>query len=199
MKPVTVHFVLDVICSASYVAFTRFGRAVDRFTADGGSCELTVLPFELAPGEQEHGRPLLDELREHFGEEAIAHARQMAVDAKADGVVLDYDRALGAGTFEAHRLIRQAAEQGSGRAMTERLFRAHFTDGLDIGDTAVLGRIAQELDVSFTADGADELRAELDRVRAMGFRSVPHVLLPDGKQLSGVRAEDDYYTALTGA
>lgn len=196
---VTVQFVLDVICSASYVAYTRFGRAAARFRDQGGQLDVAVLPFELAPGEQEHGRPLLDELRDAFGEDAIVHARQMAADAKLDGLVLDYDRAVGSGTFEAHRLIAQAAAQGHGERMTERLFRAHFTDGLDIGDRSVLERLAEENGVSVRQDGAAELRAELDRVRALGFRSVPHTLFPGGVTLSGVRSESDYFSALEKA
>ncbi|MBC6462776.1 DsbA family oxidoreductase, partial [Actinomadura sp. HBU206391] len=65
-----------------------------------------------------------------FGEHVVAETQQAAADAVRDGVTLDYERAVAADTFEAHRLSASAAARGLTEPMVERLFRAHFTDGL---------------------------------------------------------------------
>ncbi|WP_051856417.1 hypothetical protein [Streptomyces sp. NRRL B-1347] len=82
--------------------------------------------------------------------------------------------------------------------MAERLFRACFTDGLNIADPAVLDRLAAETGVTAASGGAQALRAELARVRALGLPDPPVLLRADGPVLSGEIREDDVLAALAG-
>jgi predicted DsbA family dithiol-disulfide isomerase len=56
-------------------------------------------------------------------------------------------------SVDAHRLVRWATGSGGETELVEALFAAHFTDGRDIGDVAVLGAIAE-------STGFDGLAAE---------------------------------------
>ena len=194
-----VEIVLDVICAASYVGYVRLQRAIERVRADGGEVEVVFRPFQLAPDAGFTGEPLLEVLVERFGGHVVAEVEQAAADALRDGVTLDYGRALAADTFEAHRLIASAAARGLAEPMVERLFRAHFTDGLNIDEESVLDRLAAEIGVAANDASAADLRTELSRVRAGGIRSVPQISFNDGPSLTGAQPEEKYETALRSA
>ncbi|MCX5203226.1 DsbA family oxidoreductase [Streptomyces sp. NBC_00237] len=195
-QPVRIDMTLDVICAASYIGYTRLAKAAVRHRASGGKVEFTFSPFQLAPDATGEGEPLLDALRELFGDAAAAHTTQIAADALRDGLELNYERAIATGTFEAHHLVAVAEGQGKGEAAVERLFRAHFTDGLNIGDPAVLATLADELGVTVVEPAGDALRAELDRVRALGVRGVPVFTFNGGPAVTGALSEEAYLQIL---
>jgi predicted DsbA family dithiol-disulfide isomerase len=198
-KSITVEIVLDVICAASYIAFVRLKRAIEKTRADGVTVEVAVKPFRLAPDADFDGKPLLDVLTAKFGQHVVAETRQAAADAARDGVTLAYERAVAADTFEAHRLIASAAARGLAEPMVERLFRAHFTDGLNIADPGTLERLATEIGVDRNDAARDEVHAELVSVGERGIRSVPRISFNDGPAMVGARPEKAYFQALRTA
>lgn len=84
-------------------------------------------------------------------------------------------------TFDAHRLIRWAQGQGLGMDAKERLFRAYFTEHLDIGDHDVLTRLSGEIGLDPAIVGKllasdadmDTVRQEEQVFQQMGVRGVP--------------------------
>lgn len=200
---VRAEIVVDVICAHSYIGWTRYARAAARLREEGVDVRLDVLPFELAPGAPTTGGPLLQVLRHVFGEHAVTDALALAERAVADGLRLDYERAVATGTFEAHRLILLAGRQGLAEQMTERLFRAHFTDGLHIGDPEVLAGLAAEVGVrtddEAAAGSAEELKQRLEYVRGQGVRGVPVFVVDGVAPMSGAQSEDTLYGALRSA
>ncbi|MFC0037772.1 DsbA family oxidoreductase [Actinomadura rayongensis] len=192
-----VEITLDVICSWSYVGFTRFRRAADRARAEGRDVTTRFRPFELAPGAPTDGVPLLDAIRFAFGDHGVEATARVIPIAAAEGLVLNYEKGIATGTFDAHRLIAQADAQGLGEDMVERLFRAHFTDGLHVGDPDTLARLAAEVGVVWDgAAGTGELRAALDKVRDEGVRGVPMFAFAGGPTLTGAVGEGDLSAAL---
>ncbi|MGW1713624.1 DsbA family oxidoreductase [Streptomyces sp. NPDC002156] len=197
-----VEFVLDLICVHSYLAFTRLERAVERRRADGARIEVTFLPFRIAPDAPAQGEPLSDRHRRDFGAEAERMVEHMAAVGAREGLELNFDRAVFVNTFRAHRLLAAAGGQGRGEQMAERLFRAYFSDGLNIGDPDTLDRLAAETGVTLVTTGDDEqagreLTAELARVRGLGVRQVPLIRLDTGATLSGAQSEEIYLQALS--
>jgi predicted DsbA family dithiol-disulfide isomerase len=195
-----VEMILDVACGWSYLSFARFERALARFRSEGGEAKVAFLPFQLDPSAPTDGRPepLLDVLQRKFGGNAVADTRRFAASAASEGLEFNYDVAVHSNTFDAHRLIAIATRQGLGEQMVERLFRAHYTDGLDVGDPGTLTRLAGEVGVTIPdpAAGVADVRAGLDRVRGMGVRGVPVFLFQGGPMLSGAQTEDTLYNAL---
>ncbi|MEV5432633.1 DsbA family oxidoreductase [Streptomyces sp. NPDC052701] len=195
-----VEFVLDLICVHSYLAFTRFERAVERRRAGGDRIEVAFRPFQIAPDAPVEGEPLPERHRRDFGADAERMTQRMAAVGAREGLRLDFARAVFANTFAAHRLLAAAGRQGRAEPMAERLFRAYFTDGANIADAATLDRLAAEAGVRRGTGEPDEreLAAELARVRAEGVRQVPLLRFDTGATLSGAQPEEVYLRALSG-
>ncbi|MGH6798411.1 MAG: DsbA family oxidoreductase, partial [Roseiarcus sp.] len=84
-------------------------------------------------------------------------------------------------TLDAHRLIRWAGSAGVQEKVVDRLFKAYFVEGRDIGDRGVLIDIAGEcgLDAKLVeklfSEGADAdlVRQEIAEAQAIGVSGVP--------------------------
>ncbi|GHH30531.1 DsbA family oxidoreductase [Streptomyces lanatus] len=200
-KPLRVEIALDLTCVHSYLGFNRFQRVAARHRAAGGGLDVVFLPFQVSPEAPPEGRPLSEVHLAFFGsaEQAARATAGMAAVGAQDGLELNFERAVHVNTFEAHRLLATAAHQGLGEPMAERLFRAYLTEGLNIGDRAVLDRLAAETGVRPTPDGAEELRAELTRVRALGISSVPQFRFTDTILLAGAQPEEALQRAFEAA
>jgi predicted DsbA family dithiol-disulfide isomerase len=157
------------------------------------------LPFELAPGASSEGQPLLAVLEQTFGSQAVGGALAFAERAAREGLRFEYGKAIATGTFDAHVLIADAALQDKAEPMAERLFRAHFTDGLHIGDPATLARLAADVGVATGGVPPAEVRARLDRVRRLGITGVPVFLIQDLPPLTGSQTETTLLAALRQA
>jgi len=197
---VRVDVVLDLICVHSYIGFTRLERAAARWREQGGEIAIRFAPFELAPGAPTTGSPLLEALEQTFGPEAVRNVGHMAAAASSDGLELHYERAIATGTFGAHALVARAARQGLAEPAVERLFRAHFTDGLNIGDPETLARLAGELGVTVGDEGIEqEVRDGLRLVREAGVTSVPVIRFADGPAFVGEQPEEVFANAVRAA
>ncbi|MEV4248287.1 DsbA family protein [Streptosporangium canum] len=198
-QSVHAQIVLDVICAHSYLGYSRFIRAADRLRSEDVEVTVEVLPFELAPGASTEGQPLLAVLEQTFGPEAAAGTASFAARAALEGLRFEYGKAIATGTFEAHRLIASAVLQHKAEPMVERLFRAHFTDGLHIGDPATLARLAAEVGVVMDGVPTGELHAQLDWVRRLGITGVPVFLIQALPPLTGTQSENTLFAALKEA
>ncbi|OPF71569.1 dithiol-disulfide isomerase [Streptomyces antioxidans] len=197
-SPHRVEVVLDFACVHCYIGFTRYARALRQYRDQGGAAETVFRPFQLRPDASPAGEPLVEVWARERG---AAVAAELAADTSfgaADALALDFRRAVFTNTFDAHRLVARAAAQGTGERMAERLFRAYFADGLNIADPGTLARLAAETGVTDTGGGADELRAELARVRALGLPAPPVLRFADGTTLSGEIGTEDVLAALRG-
>jgi predicted DsbA family dithiol-disulfide isomerase len=140
-------------------------------------------------------------LGRRYGGEANARRMFERVSAigRGEGLVMKFDRAIAANTFDAHRLIWRSFEAGVQREMVEALHKAHFTDGLDISSSTVLSTIASGLrvpDVLSTGEGAEEVRADLERGRALGVTGVPMFVFDGRYALSGAQETETFREAL---
>ncbi|GIG86273.1 DsbA family oxidoreductase [Plantactinospora endophytica] len=194
--PRRAEVVLDFVCVHSYRGFSRFVRAARVYRAQGGAVETVFLPFQLQPDASAAGESLFEVWKRQRGEDV---ARALLSDGSfgiADGLELNFDRAVFANTFDAHRILAQASAQGKGEQMAERLFRAYFTDGRNLADPDTLTRLAAETGVVTRETGAAELRAELDRVRQLGVQP-PSFRFEGGPFLEGEQSEELFHATLT--
>ncbi|MEV7006354.1 DsbA family oxidoreductase [Streptosporangium sp. NPDC051022] len=200
-RSVKVEIYSDVICPWCYIGHVRFARAVERYRAKGGEVEVELRPFQLAPDAESTGAPLLSWAAAKFGGaeragQMFGHVTEVAAQ---DGLEMRFEHAVHANTFDAHRLVQLASEQGKGEEALYRLFAAHFTDGLDVGSREVLAELAGELGVEADLggqDGAETVSRELSRARALGVGSVPLFLFEGQFAVSGAQPEDALLAAL---
>ncbi|MFT7837461.1 DsbA family oxidoreductase [Saccharothrix sp. BKS2] len=168
----------DVVCPWCYIGKRKLERALEAW--DGEPVTVVWRPFQLQPDATSSGRPMVEVLAGKLGEQGAREA-QRRVTAVAAAVGLDYelDRQVEANTFDAHRLLLAARDQGVQAAVGERFFRAHFTEGADVGDRGVLVALAGEAGLTGAEDLladdalAERLNEELAEGVAIGVRSVP--------------------------
>jgi predicted DsbA family dithiol-disulfide isomerase len=181
----------DVVCPWCYIGKRRFERAVASFDHPG-EVTVTYRSFELDPNApaQRTGTHA-EHLARKYGM-TIAQAeqanQQMTQRAAADGLEFRFDIIRGGNTFDAHRLLHLAKDQGLQPEMKERLLRATFTEGLPIADKPTLVRLATEAGLpgaqaQAVLDGdayTGAVRADEQRAARYGITGVPF-FVADGK------------------
>jgi predicted DsbA family dithiol-disulfide isomerase len=200
----------DVVCPWCYVGKRNFEAALSRFE-HRDDVEVIWRAFELdpsAPAEREGD--YVAHLARKYGM-SVEQARKMietmtTTGAKA-GVALDFDRARPGNSFDAHRLIHLAGQQGVQDAVKERFLRATFTDGEPIGDRDALLRLAVEAGLA-QADAASvlendvfaaEVRAEESLALELGISAVPFFVIDRTFGIPGAQPPDVILGALERA
>lgn len=176
----------DVVCPWCWIGKRRLEQALERYE---GADEVTLrfVPFQLDPTAPATPMPVLDAYARKFGGEVQARQIIERVTGVAAEVGLEYhlDIAQRANTFDAHRVLwfagRDDSPAGVQVELEERLLRAYFTEGLDIGDHEVL--IACAVDAGLDGgevrrllgsdDGVAEVNEELAAGRRAGITAVP--------------------------
>lgn len=155
----------DVVCPWCYIGKRRFEKAVAVLREKGVTepIEVTYRAYQLDPtAPAGASTPVRDAYAKKFGgreraEQILGHVTKVAA---ADGIEFRMDIALRANTVLAHRALHRALETGGPalqESLKERLLRAYFTEGLDVGDAATVARCAGEVGMD-----ADDLAAWLD-------------------------------------
>ncbi|NJP30618.1 DsbA family oxidoreductase [Micromonospora thermarum] len=193
----------DVVCPWCYIGKRRLEQALASYDGD---VTVRYRPFQLDPTPVPEPRPLIDALGDKFG--GRARAEQMAAQvtgvAVGAGLTLNFDRAVAANTFDAHRLIAWATERGRAGEMVDALYRAHFTDGVDVGSRDALAALAGEVGLD-TAEArafldsderVAEVRDELAAARQLGVTSVPTFVLAGKYAVTGAQEPETLVGAL---
>ncbi len=193
----------DVVCPWCYLGKRRLEQALAAFPQP---VTVTFRAFQLDPTPAPRPWPVLEALAARVG--GRDHAEQMVATvtalAAADGLVLNFDRAVVANTFDSHRLIAWAARQGRQAAMLEALQKAHFTDGADLGSPRTLASIAGWIGLDPAAAlaylespaGADVVHADLAQGRELGITSVPTFVIDGRFAVHGAQESSTMLAAL---
>jgi len=200
----------DVACPWCYVGKRRFEAALEQFE-HSDDVTITWRSFELDPNasQEVEGDPL-ERLMAKYGmtrEQAEEGQARLTRLAAAEGLEYHLDRALPANTFDAHRLTRLAAGHGLESEAVERLFRAHFTEGISIGDpgtlTALLTGVGvPEAEIVEVLGGdrfTDEVREEEALAAQFGAQGVPFFVLDRRYAMSGAQPREVFAAALREA
>ena len=144
-RPMKFDFVSDVSCPWCIIGLRGLEIALERI-GDDIAPEFVFHPFELNPDMPPGGQDIGEHIAEKYGsspEERKSNGamiRQRAADVgfamadRSDGRIYN--------TFDAHRLLHWAREDGKQLALKHRLFTAYFTDGEAPEDHDVLVRCA---------------------------------------------------------
>ncbi|WP_030271457.1 DsbA family oxidoreductase [Streptomyces sp. NRRL B-24484] len=196
----------DIACPWCYIGKRRFEQALDRFPGKDG-VEVVYRPYQLVPDAPEQASPHRAWLAERYGPQSVAMDARVTELGAAEGITYDFDAALHANTFLGHRLLH-LAETEYGAAVQadvkERLLKAHFTDGTDIGDRTALTAIAVAagMDGERVAgyltgeEGVEEVRDQLDRARSLGITAVPTFVFEGRWAVQGGQEADTFLRVL---
>ena len=199
-RTLAVEVVSDVICPWCFVGKRRMEQA-SRQLGDDLRLAVRWRPFQLNPTMPKEGLDRRTYRTAKFGswEHSQALDAQIAAVGREVGVAFCHDlMARTPNTFDAHRLIWLAGQEGKQDEVVEALFRAYFTDGRDIGDSSVLADLAAEAglprerasDFLRSDHGSAEVTGEEAQARRLGISGVPTILVGGVPVFSGaLRAE----------
>ena len=209
-KHLTIDVWSDIVCPWCAIGKRRLETALADFLHKN-KVEVRFHAFELdptAPAVQSGDN--VARLAEKYGRtraEAQAMFRNVSDVAKADGLDFHLETARSGNTFDAHRILRLAADRGVQAAVKERLMRGYMTEGLAIGEHEVLVRLASEagLDAEevravLSSDRyAKDVREDEDAARSLGITGVPFFVFAGKYAVSGAQSPSILRRALDQA
>lgn len=196
--PIQIDIVSDVMCPWCFIG----KRNLEAATAMLKDVDLTInwRPYQLDPTLPPEGKDRLAYVTEKFGSaerSAMLHERVEQAGRDA-GIEFDFAAiAVSPNTLDAHRLIRWAGGQGAEtqNKVVTRLFELFFTEGVNIGDHAVLSKVAREAGMDgalveeLLASDADKdaVRREIAVAQQRGVTGVPCFILEGRHALMGAQ------------
>jgi len=197
----------DVICPYCYIGKRKFEMALQQFPHKA-KIEIEWHSFELDPrSKPEAGTNVYDYLAERKGQsrEWAEHVHEQVTQAALQvGLVYNFDQAIVANTFDAHRLIQLAKNSNLGDIAEERLFKAYFTEGKNIADHGTLIDLGKEIglkepairEMFLSKAMEEEVRNDEANAQILGIRGVPFFVLNNKYGISGAQAPEMFLQAL---
>lgn len=197
----------DVMCPFCYIGKRRFEVALAQF-GNSQNIEIEWKSFLLNPELQtDTSKNIHQFLSEHKGisvEEARSMNDQVAHMAANAGLTFDFDKAIPANSFNAHRFLHYTKIYGKQNEAEEALFKAYFTEGKNIDDATTLTDIAVTLDLD-TEELAKDMSSDaffqdvvmdVQEAREIGVRGVPFFVFNRKYAVSGAQEVDVFAQTL---
>ncbi|MBE1533834.1 DsbA family protein [Actinomadura algeriensis] len=191
----------DVVCAWAYIGKRRLEKALEGLEP----VETVWRPFRIDPAAPVPAVPLAGVLRDPLVDDALracapgltpAENRvRVSRIAAAEGLGPPWGAAWHGSSHDAHRLLALAYRHGGASlqdAVAERIMRAHFVEGRDIGDAGALADIASDAGfgeaAALLADGAGdgEVKEAVLVGKARGVATSPTLVVGD-RALAGAQ------------
>ena len=204
----TIDFVSDVACPWCAIGLFGLEQALQR-SADVVDAEINFQPFELNPGMRMEGQNIDEHIAEKYGSgsaQQLAAGRER-VRERAASVGFAFNTTADSriyNTFDAHRLLHWARTAGRQLELKRALFKANFTDDLNVSDPEVLAGAAAAagLDpnearvVLNSGRYTEEVRAPEQLWMSRGIHAVPGIVINGKWLISGGQPPEYFEQAL---
>ncbi|WP_298448787.1 DsbA family oxidoreductase [uncultured Marinobacter sp.] len=148
MNKMSIDIVSDIACPWCAIGYARLERAMEQLAPEY-EFEVQWHAFELNPDSSGDGEPILPALARKYGRsEDELRATQNQMMTVATDLGLNFEKIqerLVCNTFDAHRLVKWAGEQGQQTAMKQALFTAYFGKAENVSDHVVLIKCVESL------------------------------------------------------
>ena len=191
----------DLSCPFCVIGKKHLSQALALFAEKRGKQDVEIVhrSFELDPEAfADAGGDLNALLAKKYGK-SVEVVQQMtaniAKQASILGLEFNFDRVIPTNTFDAHRLMHFAAERGQAGALEELLFKAYFTDGLNLGEREVLERLAAEAGLDqqevyeflISDEYALAVRVDEQTAQKLDIKGVPFFVIDQKYAISGAQ------------
>lgn len=190
----------DIACPFCYIGKRNYEKAIEKF-AEASNIELEWYSFQLDPTipeegnegvnmtaylEQRKGMPT-SQIQEMFG--------NIGEMGKNVGIEFNFDKAVIANTMNAHRLLQLAKTKGLSNEAEGILFKAYFTDGVDIGNKEALKSLGltiglEEVNLDRVLDSDEfsyEVNQDIREGANIGVQGVPFFVFNRRYGISGAQ------------
>lgn len=200
----------DVMCPFCYIGKRHFEAALEQLD-NKDNIEVVWHSFQLDPDTKpQPGKDVYTWLAERKGisieQSKQMHERviKMAADA---GLEYNFDKAVIANSYDAHRIVQYAKQHGKGDVMEEQLFKGYFTEGKDISNHDVLAEMctaagldAAEAKAILNSDQyADAVDNDIYQASQLRISGVPFFVLNNKYGVSGAQPTATFSQALNKA
>jgi predicted DsbA family dithiol-disulfide isomerase len=186
----------DYVCPWCPIGEARLDKALELLGVDA---KVTFRPFELNPDMPRAGIDRKEYLAAKFGSLAAYErlSANLTAAAASEGITFAFDKIEKIpNTRDAHRLAWLAEKLGKQPAIVERLFHSCFTLGENLGDHAVLKRVASEAGLEAervasllaTDEGLAEVLEQERRAHRLGIDGVPCFVMGGVPVISGAQS-----------
>lgn len=198
-----IDFVSDIACPWCAVGLGGLEKALDSLKGEVVA-DITFHPFELNPNMPAGGQNGLEHIAEKYGmapAQIRANRDTIRERAAGVGVVMNgSDDSRIYNTFDAHRLLAWAKEEGRQLDLKRRLLILNFTDQADPGDHDALVAAAEAVGLDGAAARAvlesdryaEQVRAEESLWQSRGISSVPAVVVNERYLISGGQPPEEF-------
>ena len=188
----------DVMCPFCYIGKRKFEAALNQFP-EKENVQLIWKSFQLSPDmKTDPGKNINQFLAAHKGislQEAKHMNDRVTQLAAKVGLVYNFDTAIVANSFNAHRLVHFAKHHGKQNEAEEQLFKAYFTDGKNTDDISTLIQLGAEIGLDTAALKtaletnmyAEDVKADIYEARQIGVRGVPFFVFNRTYAVSGAQ------------
>ncbi|HCN85121.1 MAG TPA: disulfide bond formation protein DsbA [Sphingobacteriaceae bacterium] len=200
----------DIMCPFCYIGKRRFENALEQFP-NKENIEIQWRSFQLAPElKTDTSKSVHEYLAEKKGwslDYSEDVNNKMTATAKEAGLEYNFDKAIVANSFNAHRLSHLATKYNLQDAAEERLFAAYFTEGKNIDNNETLIQLGNEIGLPETEirkmlDSdlyANEVQQDIYLAQKIGVRGVPFFVLDNKYAVSGAQTIETFIGALEKA
>ncbi|SFS68676.1 DsbA family protein [Paenibacillus sp. BC26] len=199
----------DIMCPLCYIGKTNLDKAVNQFVHKD-HVEVIYRPFQLFPNAPSHtGKSYYEWTAEIHGggmtSDFVRESNKAVVKmGAAIGLIYNLDSLIPSNTTDALRVAIYAQEQGKAAEWMSAVYKAYFTDALDIGDHDTLAKLAGESDLDaslvLTMLSSDRYKDTVTKERENGSKNgiggTPFYIFNDKYAISGVRSSDTFLEVL---
>jgi predicted DsbA family dithiol-disulfide isomerase len=198
----------DIMCPFCYIGKRNYESALGQF-ADRDRVEIVWKSFQLDPSipektEEENVFRYLAQRKGISYEQSVQMHQGVVQTAKNAGLEYNFDKAVVANSFKAHRMIQLAKTKGLGDQAEERLFSAYFTEGKNFGNPEVLTALGKEIglteaDVQEALTNetyAQKVKEDIQEAGRLGVNGVPFFVFDRKYAISGAQPPAIFLQAL---
>ena len=199
----------DIMCPFCYIGKRNYETALDQFT-DKNLVEIEWHSFQLDPTipvKNEKKVNVYQYLAEKKGmsyEYSKKLHEKLIQTARDAGLEYNFDKAIVANSFDAHKMIQLAKTKNLGDAAEERLFRAYFTEGRDFGDTDTLVSLGKDIglqeneirDALKSDEFAYKVEQDIQEANDIGVGGVPFFVFNGKYAVSGAQPPEYFLQTL---
>lgn len=197
----------DVMCPFCYIGKRKFEIALNQFSGKD-KVEIEWRSFQLNPNlKTEPDKSINEYLAESKGwtldytRKANEHVTTIA---RQVGLVYNFDKAVVANSFDAHRLSHLAKKYGMQNQTEEKLFSAYFTEGKNTADHETLVQIGTESGLNSEEirtmlkgkDFEDAVRRDIYYAQQLEINAVPFFLFDEKYAVTGAQESETFLRVL---
>ncbi|KPC32813.1 2-hydroxychromene-2-carboxylate isomerase family protein [Pseudomonas syringae pv. cilantro] len=201
-----IDFISDVSCPWCVIGLRALDQALE-VLGDEVQAQIHFQPFELNPNMPAEGQDIKEHIAEKYGStpEQIDAIHETIRERGAElGFTFGKGERRIYNTFDAHRLLHWAEQEGKQHALKQALFVAYFSELKDPSDHQTLADVAQKVGLDRLRAQAildsDEYTADVREAEQLwtsrGITSVPTMVFNDQYAVSGGQPVEVFVSAI---